>query len=490
MSLAAMKRKQKHIRGVKVGYKPHWASTRSNCSRACGTNIKDSKPSISYEQYSNNLRLGKQTNRGDCCNEIVLDPHKKPLFADKTAEHRIEILNTNHLKDENVKKLKHEEKNVLDGCREHSLNILGDDSNMVRTAEYVLNKRKACLIGKPSETVITVNEIDNSLFFTVRGRGSILSFMEVTIFVKIIEEDRLVPLETGEKLQTDEAGEATINIDNPVTKNGEVANENVDYYILKLVPTTNSVNKQKYDEEERETKIILDYYARVDATQIQNFNGVIEITPLTNLIYRTYFYFEDGGLFTAILALTGAVSEDELQSRTNGKWLGGQNNEPLKPKILTRITLFDMIRRKVEIGTNFWNKSGKTDDLMKELIEDMGITPIDKYILALNAESDTCPINKVHYNELQVICNILVLSAAKLESKDIDDDDWDDMTNTMSQIVVNGSYDYNGATKTEIYDVSVSSDPKTKIFDVSTDFGFLDRGNGKGGDNTVNYGWD
>ena len=84
---------------------------------------------------------------------------------------------------------------------------------------------------------------------------------------------------------------------------------------------------------------------------------------------------------------------------------------------------------------------------------------------------------------------ILDISADKLKSDEIDDDDWDDITNTISQIVVNGSYEYNGTTKTGIYDVSVSSDPKTKIFDVSTDFGFLDRGDGSGTSN-VDYGWD
>jgi hypothetical protein len=494
MSLAAMKLKLKNTKGIKIGYKPDWMSNRKRCYGG-NKHIKDSKPTISYQQYTNNLRLCKQKNRGDCSKEIVLDPHKKPHFFDKSSEHRIDILNTNHLKKENVKKLKHKHKVALDGCRDHALNILGDDSGTVRTAEHVLNKRKACLIGKPAETVIKVIEIDNSLFVNVRGRGSILSFMDVEIFVKMLDGDLLLKIINNNPFQTDETGEATISIEEMKTKNGVVDKNNVDYYIFKLVPTERSVNKQLYGEfeEGRETKIVLDYYARINGEQIDKiFNNVIEITPLTNLIFTTYFYFENDGLFTAIIALTGAESEEDLQSVNNGKWSGGQN-ATLKPEILMRITLFDMIRRKIEIeGTAFWNINGTNDALIKKLIEDMGITPIDEYILALDesSPSETCPINKDHYNELQVMCSILNISADKLNTNDIDEDDWDDITNTMSQIIVNtDGYIYEGSIKTEIYDVSVSNVPKTKIFDVSTDFGFLDRGDGSGATN-VDYGWD
>ena len=302
MSLAAMKKKQRHTKGVNIGHRPTWTAPLYNVGYGGNKHIKDSKSTISYEQYTHRLRLGKHCNRGDCTNEIVVDHNKKPHFADKTAEHRIEILTTYHLKDEHVEKLKHKEKVVLDGCNNHALNILGDDSDMVKTAEHVLKKRKACLIGKPSkiESVDEFEEIttDNSLFFVVTGRGSILANMDVKVLVND-GSDHLKELEAG-SIKTSNAGIASVEID---LKSNGIDENDINYYILKLVPTDESVNTQRFDGEARETKLVLEYFAKIDPSQMNaadTSDGLqiaggddagdadFEITPVTNLIYTIF----------------------------------------------------------------------------------------------------------------------------------------------------------------------------------------------------------
>ena len=498
MSLAAMKRKQKHTKHIPIGYRPDWTSHRSKCYGG-NKHIKNSKPSISYEQYTNRLRLGKQTNRGDCSKEIVLDPHKKPHFFDKSAEHRIEILNTNHLKDENVEKLKHKHKVALDGCRDHALNILGDDSNKVRTAEYVLNKRKACLLGKPTEIKsvaeiedIEKNIIDNSLFFVITGRGSILANMNVEILIKVNGEDNLKTLDSG-VIQTSTAGIASVKID--LVTGGETVNKNdIDYYILKLVPTESSVNTQLFDGEARQTKIVLNYFAKIDPEQMnaadlsddlqlaggENAGDAdFEITPVTNLIY-TIFTTSGGDfltLFNSVVAILNPSNEQDLKISLNGQAAVLDNNTK------KRISMFDLILKKAEVmGTSFW-KGGNGS--IADLLTDIGSTLLDTYILNLDSSS---PIDSSIHEELKTIFHILDVSVDKLDSNDIDDDDWDDITNTISQIIVNEGYIHEGSSKTEIYDAASGRFPETKIFDVSTDFGFLDRGDGSGATN-VNYGW-
>ena len=494
MSLAAMKRKQKHTRGIPINHARDWSSPLYNVGYGGNKHIKDQNHSISYRQYTNNLRLGRQCKNGDCHREIVLDPYKKTLFADKSADHRVEVLNTHHLKETNVEKLKHKHKIALDGCKNHTLNIIGDDSDSVRTAEHVLNKRKACLIGKPSE-IEEIEEIEDSLFFVITGRGSILANMGVEIFVKLNGIDDLKKLDVKDASDgaTSTAGIASIDI--LFKSNGKQINKsNIDYYILKLIPTEDSVNTQRFNGEARETKLVLEYFAKIDPPQMNSADisdglqiggGVdagdadFEITPITNLIYTLFTIVGIGGLIDSIRAILGPdINEQKLKLGLNGQ------QAELEIDNKKRIAMFDLILKKAEVmGTGFWKDD---DGSIAALLTDIGSTLLDTYILNLD---DTSPIRSTIHEELQTIYHILDISADKLESEDIDDDDWDDIINTISQIIVNEGYLYEGSIKTEIYDATSGRFPETNIFDVSTDFGFLDRGDGSGATN-VDYGWD
>ncbi len=503
-----MKRKLKHTRGIPINHTRDWSSPLYNVGYGGNKHIKDQKPTISYEQYTNRLRLGKQCNRGDCSKEIVLDPHKKPHFADKTADHRIEILNTNHLKDENVEKLKHQHKVALDGCKNHALNILGDDSDMVRTAEHVLNKRKACLIGKPSDikTVAEVETVEKEIlpiFFVITGRGSILANMDVEVKVKLDSSDGLTEVEIG-SIRTSNAGIASVEMD---LESQEIDENDILYYILKLVPSKDeknpSVNTQKFTDDlgnvqQRRTKLVLEYFAKIEANQMNEVDedtgqidatiaggddaGVadFEITPITNLIYTLFDKVGDDGLVDSITAILGPdINEEKLKLGNNGQ------QAELKIDEKKRIAMFDIILKKATVmETSFWEGGNGS---ITDLLEDIGSTLLDKYILNLDSSS---PIAEDIHKELQTIYHILDVSADKLDSEDINDDDWDDITNTISQIVVNGSYKHNGTTKTDIYDATSGRSPETNIFDVSTDFGFLDHeAFGGSGTTNVDYGW-
>ena len=377
------------------------------------------------------------------------------------------------------------------------MNILGDDSNKVRTAEYVLNKRKACLLGKPTEIKsvaeiedIEKNIIDNSLFFVITGRGSILANMNVEILIKVNGEDNLKTLDwcyTNIKLV------ASVKID--LVTGGETVNKNdIDYYILKLVPTESSVNTQLFDGEARQTKIVLNYFAKIDPEQMnaadlsddlqlaggENAGDAdFEITPVTNLIYT--IFTTSGGDFLDLFNLVVAILNPSKWTKLK-IGLNGQQAE-LEIDQKKRIAMFDLILKKAEVmGTDFWYGGNGS---IADLLDDIGSTLLDTYILNLDSSS---PIDSSIHEELQTIYHILNISADKLDSNDIDDDDWDDITNTISQIIVNEGYIHEGSSKTEIYDAVSGRFPETKIFDVSTDFGFLDRGDGSGATN-VNYGW-
>lgn len=501
MSLAAMKRKQKHTRGIPIKHTPDWSSPLYNVGYGGNKHIKDQKHTISYRQYTNNLRLGRQCKNGDCRKEIVVDPHKTPHFADKTADHRIEILSTCHLRDENLEKTKHKHKVALDGCKDHALNIIGDDSDTVRTAEHVINKRKACLIGKPTDKEIlsadSIKDLDreDSLFFIITGRGSILANMRVEVFVKLNDIDELKKLDFNTESSdtaTSRAGIASVDVlfkssGTPIKKS------DIDYYILKLVPTELSVNTQRFNGEARETKLVLEYFAKIDPGQMNSADlsdnlqiaggddagdADFEITPITNLIYTLFINVGFGGLVDAIRAILGPdVNETKLKIGLNGQ------QAELEIDQKKRIAMFDLILKKAEVmGTDFWNGGNGS---IADLLDDIGSTLLDTYILNLDSSS---PIDSSIHEELQTIYHILNISADKLDSNDIDDDDWDDITNTISQIIVNEGYIHEGSEKTEIYDATSGRFPETKIFDVSTDFGFLDRGDGSGATN-VNYGW-
>ena len=64
MSLAAMKRKQKHTRGIPINHARDWSSPLYNVGYGGNKHIKDQNHSISYRQYTNNLRLGRQCKNG------------------------------------------------------------------------------------------------------------------------------------------------------------------------------------------------------------------------------------------------------------------------------------------------------------------------------------------------------------------------------------------------------------------------------------------
>jgi len=138
MSLATFKRKTKQLRNVKIGYKQRLA--KSDCCVNPGNSVES--PNRSYNNIYRNRRVFNFKNKnGGCCSEIV-----KPV-RDGTAQHRLERLTTHHLKEENVAKMTFAHKEILEGCRDHHLNIIEDESGKTKSAEHVMNKKKACLMN-------------------------------------------------------------------------------------------------------------------------------------------------------------------------------------------------------------------------------------------------------------------------------------------------------------------------------------------------------
>lgn len=142
MSLAALKKKSKSTKNVKIGFK-----RRMNPSYSQKTNIDnqyDIKPSVSYYNLNKKYNIYKNMDcDGDCNVVVAIEP-------DLTGEHRVEVLSTQHLKKENMEKMKHIKREPDERChKKNELNYKDDDmSKTALSAQFVMNKKKACLIDQ------------------------------------------------------------------------------------------------------------------------------------------------------------------------------------------------------------------------------------------------------------------------------------------------------------------------------------------------------
>lgn len=254
MSLAALKKKVKQTKNIKIGFKK-----RINPSYTSNTINYDyeMKPPISYYNLMKNYNNYKNSSfEGDCNVNVAIEP-------DLSGKHHTEVLSTQHLKKENIEKMKHIKREPDDKCnKKNELNYKDDDmSKTAMSAQFVMNKKKAKLIDNSCLTEEIVNKTKN-LFFIIKGTGSIITGAEVEISVITHESDGTIkPFvlltndENGNKIVTDLQGEAVINIvpnsdDNYLLKetqhgenflNHDVINSNANNrVIITLKPTENS----------------------------------------------------------------------------------------------------------------------------------------------------------------------------------------------------------------------------------------------------------
>ena len=261
MSLAALKKKTKSTKNIKIGFKK-----RINQSYSQTTNTDNSyimKPNMSYYNiYKKYNNYKDSVSNGDCDVVVAIEP-------DLSGEHRVEVLSTQHLKKENMEKMKHIKREPNDRCdKKNELNYKDDDmSKTALSAQFVMNKKKACLIDgsflDPIEKSILA--IKQKLFFRIRGRGSILTRMRVEISVVIYdiitENPKTYILKSldseGNPITTDDQGEAIIEIQavdgtyelEPSPQFGKIIILHEEIYanpnnriIIKLKPTEESVD--------------------------------------------------------------------------------------------------------------------------------------------------------------------------------------------------------------------------------------------------------
>ena len=202
MSLATLKKKSKSTKNVKIGFKRRMNPSYSQKTKT--DNHYDIKPSASYYNLNKKYNIYKNMDcDGDCDVVVAVEP-------DLTGEHRVEVLSTQHLKKENMEKMKHIKREPDERChKKNELNYKDDDmSKTASSAQFVMKKKKACLID-PSVSLKTKH-----LFFIIKGRGSILTKMEVEVSFVIYdnssESPRIFVLDY--QFFTDAQGEAILYI--------------------------------------------------------------------------------------------------------------------------------------------------------------------------------------------------------------------------------------------------------------------------------------
>ena len=141
MSLAALKKKTKSsIKCIKPAYKRRINSTYTHSNPNIEYNFEayDVKPNISYNNLYRKYNIYKNVNNeGDC--KVVVD-----VEPDLTGEHRVEVLSTQHLKKENMEKMKHIKREQDKHChKKNELNYKDDDMSKTALSSYfVINKKK------------------------------------------------------------------------------------------------------------------------------------------------------------------------------------------------------------------------------------------------------------------------------------------------------------------------------------------------------------
>jgi hypothetical protein len=258
MSLATLKKKSKSTKNVKIGFKRRMNPSYSQKTKT--DNHYDIKPSASYYNLNKKYNIYKNMDcDGDCDVVVAVEP-------DLTGEHRVEVLSTQHLKKENMEKMKHTKREPDERChKKNELNYKDDDmSKTASSAQFVMKKKKACLIdGSFLDPTVTI--INKKLFFRVKGRGSILTKMRIEVSVVIYENPSESPktyilksVDSQENpITTDDQGEAIIDIEanggtyelDPSPQHGKDVISHEDIYanpnnriIIKLKPTEESVD--------------------------------------------------------------------------------------------------------------------------------------------------------------------------------------------------------------------------------------------------------
>jgi hypothetical protein len=143
MSLAALKKKTRStVKAITPAYKRRINQSYSQKTKT--DNHYDIKPSISYYNLNKKYNIYKDSvSNGDCEVVVAVEP-------DLTGEHRVEVLSSQHLKKENMEKMKHTKREPDERCKKkNELNYKDDDmSKTSLSAQFVINKKKACLIDQ------------------------------------------------------------------------------------------------------------------------------------------------------------------------------------------------------------------------------------------------------------------------------------------------------------------------------------------------------
>ena len=435
MSLAALKKKTKNTKNIKIGFKK-----RINQSYSQTTNTDNSyimKPNMSYYNiYKKYNNYKDSVSKGECDVVVAIEP-------DLTGEHRVEVLSSQHLKKENMEKMKHIKREPNDRCdKKNELNYKDDDmSKTALSAQFVMNKKKACLIdGSFLDPTVTIRK--KKLFIRTRGRGSILTNMKVELFFIIYENliDEPIMYLLNNQFLSNAMGETIISVNADDNGNYELRDQliNGSNFIShsKIVSNTNNRILVKYTSTSSsiDTDVDLhcinsidikrDYEATTDilnnitddeeiilgdiSQDILNVNvgtTIISKLLLKNSILNTNYIFMDD------LSIIIGVNKDNLNVAQYGQTITSSNEANIL-EIDKALTIIDQIEKKNSVLED--SKKFDVMELIQESIDiPTSISNFDFTTSTVITDNDT----KNVLNEIKELTNSIIESNVSDENK-------------------------------------------------------------------------